>query len=106
MSLDEIISLSCIAKEYYDFIINNNDTSLFDLSLKYVQDKQCDNIAAGYKERCLDILHDILENVSNSELFYQRILVSVSCSDIMIKSLYELLDQMFVYCHERVKKLS
>jgi hypothetical protein len=106
MSLEDVINLSYLAKEYYDFVNNINDRNLFDLSLKHVKKKSYDKISAGYKERCVNILHETLLNVSDSEGFYQKILFHATYCEVMIRCLYELIDDMLIYCQDRVKKMN
>jgi hypothetical protein len=98
MSLDDIINLSYLAKEYYDFVNRTNDKKLFDLSLKHIKKKQYDNISPGYKERCVSILFETLLNVNDSETFYQKILFHASYCEEMIKSFYELINDMLMFC--------
>lgn len=105
MSLNDIISLSYLAKEYYDFITITNDKQLFTLSLKYIKRKQYDSISPGHKERCMNIFEDTLINVNDSDSFYQNILLYASCCDVMIKSLYELIEDMLTFSQNRVKKM-
>lgn len=105
MSLDDIINLSYLSKEYYDFINNTNDKQLFDLSLKHIKKKRYVSISAGYKERCVNILYEVLLNVNDSETFYQNILFHASYCDLMIKSLYELINDMLMFSQNRVKKM-
>lgn len=111
MSIDNIMNLSYIAKEFYDFVIENNNNNkiqgaLFDLSFKYVRNKHYDTISPGYKERCIHILEHTIETSFNSDIFYQKILTYASCCDIIIQNLYTLLEDMLMYCQDRMKKMS
>jgi hypothetical protein len=105
MSLDDLINLSYLAKEYYDFITSTNDKQLFNLSLKHIRKKKYDNISPGCKERCMDIFEETLLNVNDSDGFYQVILLYASCCDVMIKSLYELIQDMLEFIQNRIKKI-
>lgn len=106
MSLDDILYLSCLAMEYYDFVSSSSDIKLIDLSLKHVKCKLYDNISAGYKERCMNILDEIFENPQNSESFCNNILINASCNDIMTQSLSDIISDMLMFCQDRVKKIS
>lgn len=110
MSVGDLVKLSYIAKGYYDFVMENDNSitksTLFGLSLHYVENKQYATIFPGYKERCMDILDDTLETACDSDMFYQKILVSASCCEIITRSLYNILEDMLVYCQDRVKQVN
>lgn len=105
MSLDDLINLSYLAKEYYDFITSTNDKQLFHLSLKHIRNKNYDDISPGYKERCMNIFEETLLDVNDSDGFYQTILLYASFFDVMIKSLHELIQDMLIFSQNRVKKM-
>lgn len=102
--LEGIITLSIIAKEYYEFLYNANDKLLYQMCMEYIKNKNYDkSISNGVKERCLNIIEETWNNVSNSEAFYQCLLVHVSCNDILIENLYSMFVDMLMYSQERTK---
>lgn len=104
--LENIISLSMIAKEYYDFVFENNDKHLHTMSLKYVKGKKYDTclMSDGIKEKCINLIEDTWNNVDNSDAFYQYLLVNVFCNEVIIESLQSIFADMLIHCQDRVKK--
>ena len=105
MSLDDVVCLSYLAKDFYDFVDKSNDTKLFDLSLRYIMKMKYDNMSIGYKERCENIIHETLSNVRCSDHFYQEILLHASCCETMINCLRTMLHDMLTYCQKKVDKM-
>lgn len=102
--MKNIIRLSILAKEYHDFMFNNNDPYLHVMSLKYVKNKKYDCMSAGVKEMCINLIEETWNNVNTSDAFYQNLLVNISCNEVMIESLQNIFIDMLVHCEDMVKK--
>jgi hypothetical protein len=104
--LKDHINLSVMAKEYHEFLYNNNDKPLYKMSMKYIKNKQYTHcMSNGVKEKCISLIEETWNNVNNSELFYQYLLVNVSCNEIMIESLYNMFVDMLMYCQDKITKI-
>lgn len=104
--LRDIISLSIIAKEYYNMLNNADDKQLYEMSMRYIKNKDYNTcMSNGVKEKCINLIEETWDNVSNAESFYQYLLVNVYCNEVVIESLYIMFEDMSMYCQERIKKM-
>lgn len=103
--MEHIICLSMLAKEYYDLLYTTNDKTLYEMSIKYIKNKNYNkSISNGVKEKCINLIEETWNSVNSSEEFYQYLLVNVSCNDIVIENLYIMFYDMLMFCQERIKK--
>lgn len=99
-NLENIIRLSMIAKNYYELLQNNNN-QLYKMSVKFVKEKKHLHMSNGVKEKCINLILETLNNVNDSDAFYQYLLVNVSCDDVLIDSLCTIFNDMLMHCENK-----
>lgn len=73
---------------------------MFYSSIKYVEQKQSNDISSGMKELCINLIMDAWWDAMKPDEFYQKILIkAISCDD-RTNTLCVLFNEMIDYCEK------